>query len=174
MSRNSAPAYRASANCDCAASRMAARIAAASRRRGGARSSIAASLMSAFYAEWAWASGPRGNDHLHALEAVHEGRVAAHRLANHLDHREALQDLFPDDGELHLGHAIADAAVDAEAERHVLARTLAVDDVGVGIVDHLFVAIAQDVPHHHPLAGLDRLSAPPAILCRHPRPACQA
>src|SRR5580693_1819360 len=42
-------------------------------------------------------SGPRWDDHLHALEAVHEGRVAAHGLADHFDLREALQDLFPDD-----------------------------------------------------------------------------
>jgi hypothetical protein len=42
----------------------------------------------------------------------------------HLDHREALEDLFPDDPQLHLGQAVADAAVDAEAERQVLARPL--------------------------------------------------
>src|SRR5471030_3208957 len=129
---------------------------------------IATSLMPALYASPPERSGPRRDDHLHALEAVHERRVAAHRLADHLDHREALEDLLPDDGQLHLGHAVADTAVDAEAERHVLARPIAVDDVGVGVLDLALVAVAGDVPHHHPLAGLDGLAAQLDIARRHP------
>ena len=71
-----------------------------------------------------------------------------------LDLGEALQDLFPDDAQLQLGQAVADAAVDAEAEREVLARPLAVDDVGVRVVDHLVVAVARDVPHDDLVARL--------------------
>ena len=74
-----------------------------------------------------------GNAHRQVGDAMHEGRVDALRLAHHLDRREALQDLFPDDLQLHLGQAVADAAVDAEAEGQVLARPLAVDDEGVRV-----------------------------------------
>ena len=61
--------------------------------------------------------------------------------------------------QLHLGQAVADAAVDAEAERQVLARPLAVDDEGVGVLDHGLVAVARDVPHDHLVARLDGLAA---------------
>ena len=53
----------------------------------------------------------------------------------------------------------ADAAVDTEAERHMRARTGAVDDEAVGVLDDLAVAIARDVPHHDPVAFPDQLAA---------------
>ena len=92
--------------------------------------------------------------------------AGALRLANHLDHRKPLEDLFPDDGQLHLGHAVADAAVDAEAERHVLAGPLAVDDEFVGALDLVLVAVAGDVPHHHLVALLDLTAGKLDIVAR--------
>ena len=40
----------------------------------------------------------------------------------------------------------------------------AVDDVGVRVVDHLVVAVAGDVPHHHPVALADGLAAELEVL----------
>src|SRR6185437_10840670 len=70
----------------------------------------------------------RRDAHRHRLEALHEVRVHPLRLADHLDLREAAQDLLPHDAQLHLGQPHADAAMDAEAEGDVLARPLAIDD----------------------------------------------
>ena len=93
-----------------------------------------------------------GNPHRQLREAAHEGRAHAHRLADHLDHREALQDLLPQDAQLQLGQAVADAAVDAEAEGQVLARPRAVDDEAVRRHRSPLVAVAREVPHHHLVA----------------------
>ena len=41
----------------------------------------------------------------------------------------------------------------------VLARALAVDDEGFGVVDHRLVAVARDVPHDHLVALADGLAA---------------
>src|SRR5215203_3519011 len=67
-------------------------------------------------------SGPPRDHHGQALVALHEHRMGANRFAGQADLREALQDLFPDDAQLQLGQAIADAAMDAEAEREMVAR----------------------------------------------------
>src|SRR5579859_4603029 len=82
-------------------------------------------------------SRPPGNDDLHLLVALDEDRVAAAGLLQEADLGEALHDLFPDDGQLQLGQAVADAAVDAVAERQVLARPGPVDEIGVGVRDRL-------------------------------------
>src|SRR5579883_1211477 len=50
------------------------------------------------------------------FDAAHEAGIEPLRLAHHLDGLEALQDLLPDNAQLQLGEAHADAAVDAEAE----------------------------------------------------------
>src|SRR6202012_5202111 len=60
---------------------------------------------------------PAGDLHHHLLVALHEGREGAARFVEDADLGEALEDLFPDDLQLQFGHAVADAAVDAEAER---------------------------------------------------------
>jgi hypothetical protein len=73
---------------------------------------------------------------------MHEVRLGARRLAHELDAREAFQDLLPQHLQLPLGQAVADAAVDAEAEAHVLARPRTVDDECVGPLDDLGVAVA--------------------------------
>src|SRR5690606_9158923 len=88
-----------------------------------------------------------GDEHLHLLVAFHEERVGALGLLEQPNLREALENLFPDDRQLQLRQAIAHAAVDAEAERQVLARAGPVDDVGVGVLDDLLVTVARDVPH---------------------------
>src|SRR6185437_8344718 len=74
------------------------------------------------------------------------------RFADHIDAREALEDLFPQDAQLHLGDAIAHAAMNAEAKRNMMAGPVAVDAEFIGPLDHLFVAIARDVPHDDAVA----------------------
>src|SRR5580698_6761775 len=71
-------------------------------------------------------SGPRRDDHRQLLVAFDEAGRDADRLADDPDLREALEYLFPDHPQLQLGQAVADAAVDAEAERDVLARAFTV------------------------------------------------
>ena len=46
------------------------------------------------------------------------------------------------------------------------ARPGAVDDEFVGTLDHLFVAVARDVPHHHLVALFDLLAAELEVLER--------
>src|SRR5690348_7127366 len=66
-------------------------------------------------------------------DAVDEVGVDPLRLADDLDLREARQDFLPQDLQLQLRQPIADAAMDAEAKRQVLARPSAIDDEGVGV-----------------------------------------
>src|SRR5512135_1324503 len=87
--------------------------------------------------------------------AEHEVRRNALRFADDIDPREALHDFLPQDAQLHLRHAISHAAMDAEAERDVMARTFAVDDEFVGAFDRFLVAIARDIPHDDAVAFLD-------------------
>src|SRR5512135_2216736 len=84
--------------------------------------------------------------------AEHEVGRHAFRLADDVDARETLHDLLPQDAQLHLRDAVAHAAVDAETERDVMARTLAVDDELVRPLDRFLVAIAGDVPHDDAVA----------------------
>src|SRR6185437_14185962 len=95
----------------------------------------------------------------HAVVALHEARRDAAGFAGEFDVREAFHDLFPDDLELQFRQAIADAAVNAEAERQVLAGARAIYQIGVGVFDHFVVAVARDVPHHDLLALPDLLAA---------------
>ena len=64
-----------------------------------------------------------------------EVRAHARRFADHFDFVEAFHDLFPDHAQLHLREAVAHAAVNAEAERQVMARLRPIDDERVGVVD---------------------------------------
>src|SRR5688500_2186998 len=80
--------------------------------------------------------------------AADERRVHALGFAEHFDPRETLHDSLPDVLQLQLGTSIAHAAMNAVAERDVLARPFTIDDVALGLRDHLGVAIARDVPHH--------------------------
>jgi hypothetical protein len=96
--------------------------------------------------------------------APHERRAHAGGFVQHLDHREALEDLFPQDLQLHLGQAVAHAAVDAEAEAQVLARAGAVDDELVGVLDGGLVAVARQVPHRDLVALGDLLAAQLGVL----------
>ena len=100
------------------------------------------------------------------LVALHEGRKDAMRLFHHLDAVVALEDLLPDDFQLQLRKAQAHAAVDAEAEREVRARSLAVDDEVVRLLDHLIVAVARDVPHDDLVALPDCLALELDVLER--------
>src|SRR3954453_15785243 len=98
------------------------------------------------------------NPHRQRLIPLDEARIDPLGLADHLDAVEALQHLFPDDLELELGEAHADAAGDAEAEGGAAARPRAVNDELVRPLEHLLVAVAPDVPHHDAVAHLDVLA----------------
>src|SRR5689334_14571696 len=66
------------------------------------------------------ASGP--NDHRQRPDAADEVGIEADRRAHDLRSQVSLQHLLPQDLQLQLGQAVADAAVDAGAERQVLAH----------------------------------------------------
>src|SRR5690348_18472383 len=71
---------------------------------------------------------PSGRDsHRHRLIAFHEIGAHTPRLAQDLDEGVTLQDLFPHHAKLHFGKPLSDAAMNAETERHVLARPHTID-----------------------------------------------
>src|SRR3546814_10134545 len=93
--------------------------------------------------------------HRQRAVAAQEVGVEPVRRAGDLYVEVASEDLLPQDAQLHLGDAVADAAVDAGTERDVQARPGAVDDEAVGVLDRALVAVAGDVPHHDLVAGAD-------------------
>src|ERR1700712_4738556 len=60
------------------------------------------------------------------LDPAQEVRIRIDRLSHHLDLEVAPYHFFPQDLELHLGEPVAQAAVDAETKRQVLARPAAI------------------------------------------------
>ena len=98
---------------------------------------------------------------------MHEARIEPLLRTHDFHHPEARQDFLPENSELHLGQAIAHAAVDAEAEGQVVARIRAIDAERVRILDYLVVAVPRDVPHEHLIPFADRLAAEFHVLgCR--------
>ena len=63
-------------------------------------------------------------------------RVRIDRLIQHLDLEVLPQHFLPQNLQLHLCQPVAQATMDTETERHVLARAAAVDDelVGAGVM----------------------------------------
>src|SRR6202044_601688 len=88
-----------------------------------------------------------------------EGREHPLRLSDNLDSWQAIEDFLPQDLQLHFGQALADASVNAEAERQMLAWPGAVDDEPVGLFDRLLVAIARDIPHGDLITLANELAA---------------
>lgn len=101
-----------------------------------------------------------------AGDAANEIGKQALGLANDLHEVEALLDFLPVDPKLQFGQAVAHAAMDAIAERKVLARALPVDDEFLGPVDHRFVAIARKIPHDDFVTLGDALSADLGVFQR--------
>src|SRR6185437_12679161 len=100
---------------------------------------------------------PARDDHVQPGKAARE--AVGRALGRYdVDLAEPLHDLLPEDLQLQLGEAIADAAVDAEPERHVVAHVRAVDPVVVGPLDHGLVAVAGEIPHGDLLACADGLA----------------
>src|SRR6185437_836974 len=96
--------------------------------------------------------------------ALDEAGIDSLRLADYLDPVEPLQHLLPDDLQLQFRKPHADAAVDAEAEREMIAGARPVDDELPGTIDHFLVAVARDVPHHHAVALFNLLAADFSVL----------
>src|SRR5258708_14619438 len=110
---------------------------------------------------WRWVRRERSSgvdEHRKRLIALHEAGEHPLRFGEHFEIEISFEDFFPDDLELHFGQAIADAAMDAEAERQMAARILAVDDELVRVGNGVLVAVARDVPHHDLFALLDLLT----------------
>src|SRR5882757_7522464 len=80
------------------------------------------------------------DDHRQRTDAADEVGVEPHRWTGDLKHEVALQDLLPQDFELHLGQPVADAAMDAGAERQMLARLGPADPEAFGLLDRRLVA----------------------------------
>ena len=92
-------------------------------------------------------------------DAVDEAREQVLRLANQFHLAESAHDFFPDDAQLHLCEAVAEAAVDAEAEGQMLAGVRAVDAELVGTLEGALVAVAGEIPHAHLVPLVDGLAA---------------
>src|SRR5215212_7786981 len=88
------------------------------------------------------------DQHRQRADAADEIRVEPDRRSDDLDVEVAFQHLLPQDFQLHLGQAVADAAMDAGAERQVMTRPRTADDEALGLLDRRLVAVARDVPHH--------------------------
>src|ERR1700733_9297994 len=99
-----------------------------------------------------------GNSYRQRLVAMDEIRVGPLRLIDDLDRLEALQDFLPHDPQLQFGEAQTEAAVNPEAEGDVVARVVPLDDEIIGVLEHVFVAVAREVPHNAFLALLDRFT----------------
>src|SRR5205823_12666407 len=89
--------------------------------------------------------------------------IDALRRSHDLDDRITLHDLFPQNAQLQLREAIADAAMDAEAEGQMLPRPCAIDDEVVRVLDRVWIAVARDVPHDDLVALFDGFAADLAI-----------
>src|SRR5947208_7582873 len=87
--------------------------------------------------------GLAGDPNRQGLVAFDKTRIHPLGFADHLNIIEPIEDLFPDDLELQLGEPDSDAAVDAEAEGNVGARSGAVNNEVVGAVDHILVTVAR-------------------------------
>src|SRR3954462_7712942 len=103
------------------------------------------------------AAGSAGDADRQRFITFDEAGIHPLRLPDHLNMVEALHDFFPDDLQLQFGKPDSGAAVNTESERDVSARPRSVDDELVGTLDHIFVAVARDVPHHDLVALLELL-----------------
>src|SRR6266404_3405355 len=92
-------------------------------------------------------------------KAADEVGIEPDRLACDFDPEAAREDLLPQDAYLHLRQPVADAAMDAGAERQMLPGLGATEDKALGILDRLLVAVAGDVPHDDLAALGDALAA---------------
>src|SRR6202000_1664200 len=100
-----------------------------------------------------------GDTHREGLVTLDEARIHPLGLADHLHIVEPVEDLSPDYLELQFGQPDSDATMDTETERDMGARPGAVNNELIGTIDHLFVTIARDVPHHHLVAFFHLLAA---------------
>src|SRR6478735_234449 len=103
--------------------------------------------------------GLADNPDRQGLVTFDEAGIYPLRLPHHLNIVEPLEDFFPDNLQLQFRQPDPDATMNTEAERDVGARPGAVDNEVVGAVDHVLVAVARDVPHHHLVALLDLAAA---------------
>src|SRR5262245_38223398 len=106
------------------------------------------------------------DDDRQRADAPDEVGIEPHRRARDLELEVAFQDLLPQNFQLHLRQSIADAAMDAGAERQMLARLGPPDDEALGLLDRGLVAVARHVPHHHLVTLPDRSAGKLAVADR--------
>src|SRR5262249_29613247 len=96
------------------------------------------------------------DDDRQRADAADEVGIETARRARDLELEVALQDLLPQNFQLHFRQSIADAAMDAGAEGQMLARLGPPDHKALGPLDRGLVTVARHVPHHHLVALPDR------------------
>src|SRR5215471_6739456 len=106
------------------------------------------------------------DDDRQRADAADEVGIEPHRRTRDLELEVAFQDLLPQNFQLHLRQSIADTAMDAGAERQMLARPGSPDDEALGLLDRDLVAVSRDVPHHHLVAFPDRSAGKLAVAGR--------
>ena len=74
--------------------------------------------------------------------AVHKTRWCAYFWTHYFDSLETPLDFFPQHSELHFRHTVAHAAMQAEAERNMIARAFTIDKKLLGIFNAALVAVA--------------------------------
>src|SRR5712664_3811698 len=87
----------------------------------------------------------RCNSRRQRANAADEIRIKPPRRAHDLEAKVPLQNFLPENPQLLLGQPVADAAMDAGAERQMLPWFCAIDDELIGVLDLFLVAIAGDV-----------------------------
>ena len=86
---------------------------------------------------------------------------------------ETLHQFLPQYLKLKFSETIADAAVDAKAERDMTAGILAIDNVVVRAIPEALVAVSGNIPHGDLIALLDGLAVHLDIFKRCPAHVCQ-
>ena len=99
------------------------------------------------------------NDNREIGIASDKVRMYALLRPNHLDMAEAIHNLLPQDAQLHLGQAIAHAAMNPKPKGNVMTGVGAIYDEVICLLNYRFVAITADVPHGHLVALADGLAA---------------
>ena len=89
----------------------------------------------------------RGQHYGDFFDASDEVVGDAGNVADDFDFFVALLDFFPQNAQWHFRQAVAHTAVNTKAKRNMLARIRTVDNQTIGVVEHIFVTIARDIPH---------------------------
>ena len=71
------------------------------------------------------------------------------------DFIESLENLFPENAQLHLTQAIAHAAVNTKTKRHMRTSVAALDVDLIGVFKDVLISVSRDVPHEYLVPGFN-------------------